>query len=154
MRFFTRVTWGRSPQHIIYITIVQTTSTSSVVLYLLPLDLLLLWSRFLFLYLLLLYLLLPSLFFSVIVVSFHVSFWAVATHVEFHVFWINQLSRCFSRSCDQFVIFNPWKVRWNWVTFSHSSLVISPSLLYLLIRRDTGGLANEVFTSNSIVSWK
>ena len=52
LQFFTRVTWGRSPQHR-YITIVQTTTTSSVVLYLLPLDLLLLWSRFLFFYLLL-----------------------------------------------------------------------------------------------------
>ena len=52
LQFFTRVTWGRSPQHR-YITIVQTTTMSSVVLYLLPLDLLLLWSRFLFFYLLL-----------------------------------------------------------------------------------------------------
>ena len=51
LRFFTRVTWGRSPQHR-YIIIVQTTTTSSVILYLLPLDLFLLWPRFLFLYLL------------------------------------------------------------------------------------------------------
>ena len=47
LRFFTRVTWGLSSQHR-YITIVQGTTMSSLVLYLLPFNLLLLWSRFLF----------------------------------------------------------------------------------------------------------
>ena len=41
----------------------------------------------------------------------------------------------------QFVIFNPWKVPWNWIVFS-----ASPGLLYHLIRRDTRWLANEPFT--------
>ena len=43
----------------------------------------------------------------------------------------------------QFVIFNPWKVPWNWVAFSYNSFVIPPDL----IRRDTGCLANEAFFS-------
>ena len=50
------------------------------------------------------------------------------------------------------LIFNPWKVPWNWIAFSQNSFVISPGLLYHLIRRDTGQLANEVVTANSIVS--
>ena len=37
---------------------------------------------------------------------------------------------------------------WN----SQNSFVVSPGLLYNLIRRDTGQLANEAFTSNPIVS--
>ena len=56
-------------------------------------------------------------------------------------------------SC-QFVIVNPWKVPWNWIVFYQNYFVISPGLLYHLIRRDTGGLANETFTSNPIVSSK
>ena len=52
----------------------------------------------------------------------------------------------------QFAIFNPWKVPWNWIAFYQSSFVISPGwLLYQLIRRDTGRLANEAFTSNPIL---
>ena len=54
----------------------------------------------------------------------------------------------------QFVIFNPWKVPWNWIAFYQNSFVISPGLLYHLIRRNTGRLANEAITSNPIVSWK
>ena len=38
----------------------------------------------------------------------------------------------------QFVIFNPWKVSWNRIAFSQNSFVISPGLLYHLIRSDTG----------------
>ena len=30
----------------------------------------------------------------------------------------------------QFVIFNPWKISWNWIAFSQNSFVISPDLLY------------------------
>ena len=56
-------------------------------------------------------------------------------------------------SLNQFVIFNPWKVLWSWIAFSQNSFVISPGLLYHLIRRNNGWLANEVFTSNPIVSW-
>ena len=52
----------------------------------------------------------------------------------------------------QFVIFNPWKVRKNWIAFSQNSFVMSSGLLYHLIRRDTGRLANEAFTLNPIVS--
>ena len=52
----------------------------------------------------------------------------------------------------QFVIFKPWKVSWNWIAFSQNYFVISPGLLYHLIRRDSGRLANEAFTSNPIVS--
>ena len=52
----------------------------------------------------------------------------------------------------QLLIFNPWKVPWNWIAFSQNYFVISPGLLYHLIRRDTGQLANEVFTANPIVS--
>ena len=54
----------------------------------------------------------------------------------------------------QFVIFNPWKVPWKWIAFYQNSFVLSPGLLYHLIRRDTGRLANETFTSNPIVSLK
>ena len=53
-----------------------------------------------------------------------------------------------------FVIFNPWKLPWNWIAFSQISFVISPGLLYHLIRRDTGRHANEAFTSNPIVTLK
>ena len=49
---------------------------------------------------------------------------------------------------------NPWKVPWNWIAFTQNSFVISPGLFYHLIRRDTGQLANEAFTSNPIVSSK
>ena len=49
----------------------------------------------------------------------------------------------------QFVVFNPWKVLWNW-HFVNILLVISPGLM----RCNTGGLKNEAFTSNPIVSLK
>ena len=55
---------------------------------------------------------------------------------------------------NEFVIFSPWKVPWNWIAFYQNSFVISPGLLYHLIRRDSGRLANEVFMSNPIVSSK
>ena len=29
-----------------------------------------------------------------------------------------------------FIIFNPWKVQWNWIAFSQNSFVISPGLLH------------------------
>ena len=48
----------------------------------------------------------------------------------------------FSGASFQFVIFN------------QNSFVIPPGLLYHLIRRDSGRLANESFTSNLIVSPK
>ena len=54
----------------------------------------------------------------------------------------------------KYAIFLPWKVPWNWIAFSQNSFVISPGLLYHLIRRDSGRLANEVFTSNPILSSK
>ena len=55
----------------------------------------------------------------------------------------------------QSVIFNPWKVAWNWIAFSQNSFVISPDgLLYHLIRHDTKRLTNEAFTSNPFVSSK
>ena len=54
----------------------------------------------------------------------------------------------------QFVIFSPWKVPWNWKAFSQNSFVISPGFLYQLIRRGSGRLGNEAFTSKSIVSSK
>ena len=40
------------------------------------------------------------------------------------------------------------------ITFSQNSFVISPGLLYDLIKRDTGRLENETFTLNLIVSSK
>ena len=49
---------------------------------------------------------------------------------------------------NQFVILSPWKVPWNWIAFYQNSFV------YHLIRPDSGWLANEVFTSNPIVSSK
>ena len=55
---------------------------------------------------------------------------------------------------SQFVIFNPWKVPCNWIAFYQNSFVIWPGFLYHLIRRDSGRLSNEAFTSNSIVSSK
>ena len=55
---------------------------------------------------------------------------------------------------SQFVIFNPWKDPWNWIAFYQNSFVISSGLLYHLIRRDSGRLANEDVTSNPIVSSK
>ena len=45
----------------------------------------------------------------------------------------------------QFVIFNLWKAPWDWVAFS---FVMSPGLLYYLIRCDTGWLTNEAFVTN------
>ena len=54
----------------------------------------------------------------------------------------------------QFAIFNPWKVPCNWIAFFQNSFVISPDSLYHLIRRDTGRLPNEAFTSNPIISSK
>ena len=54
----------------------------------------------------------------------------------------------------QSVIFNPWKVLWNWIASYQNSFVISPDSLYDLIRRDSGRLANRAFKSNPIVSWK
>ena len=38
--------------------------------------------------------------------------------------------------------------------FFQNRFVISPGFLYHLIRHDSGQLANEAFTSNSVVSWK
>ena len=63
-------------------------------------------------------------------------------------------TRCYTKLLFQFVIFKPWKVLWNWIAFSQYSFVISPGLLYHLIRRDSGRLVNEAFTSNLIVSLK
>ena len=40
------------------------------------------------------------------------------------------------------------------MAFYQNYFVMSPGLLYHLIRRDYGRLANEVFTSNPIVSLK
>ena len=57
----------------------------------------------------------------------------------------------FAKWTNHFVIFSPWKVQWNWIAFSQNSFVILPGLLYHLIRRDTGQLASEDFTSNPIV---
>ena len=53
-----------------------------------------------------------------------------------------------------FVIFSPWKVLWNWIASSQNSFNISPSLLYHLIRRETGRLSSQAFASNAIVSLK
>ena len=53
---------------------------------------------------------------------------------------------------NQFVIFNPWKNPWNWIACYQNCFVISPGLLYHLIRRDSGRLSNEDFTPNPIVS--
>ena len=68
----------------------------------------------------------------------------------------NANSRNAKTRCEyiQFVIFNPWKLTWNWIAFYQNSFVISPGLLYHLIRRDNGRLANEAVTSNPIVSLK
>ena len=49
-----------------------------------------------------------------------------------------------------FVIFNPWKVPWNWTTFYWNSSFMSPGL----IRDKTEGLANETCFSNPIISLK
>ena len=54
----------------------------------------------------------------------------------------------------QFVIFNPWKVPWNRIAFYQKFFVILPDLLYHLIRRDSGRLADVAFMSNPIVSLK
>ena len=58
------------------------------------------------------------------------------------------------RNPNQFVIFNPRKVPWNWIAFSQNSLVISPGLLSHLIKHVTGRLANKAFTSNPIIFLK
>ena len=49
-----------------------------------------------------------------------------------------------------FVIFNLWKVPWNWTTFYWNSSFTSPGL----IRDKTEGLANETCFSNPIISLK
>ena len=54
----------------------------------------------------------------------------------------------------QFVIFNPWKVPRNRIAFYQKFFVILPGLLYHLIRRHSGRLADVAFMSNSIVSLK
>ena len=64
------------------------------------------------------------------------------------------ISKEFDRIYLQFVIFNPWKIPWNWIAFYQNSFVLSPGSLYHLIRRDSGRLSNEAFTSNFIVSSK
>ena len=53
-----------------------------------------------------------------------------------------------------FVTFNRWNVPWNLIAFFQNSFVISPGLLYYLIRRDVGRLANEAFSSNPIFTSK
>ena len=53
-----------------------------------------------------------------------------------------------------FVIFNSWNLPWNWIAFYQNSFVISPGLLYHLIRCNYGRLAHKAFTSNPIVSLK
>ena len=77
------------------------------------------------------------------------------------IFFINSVSFSYSRGTygppyvtDQFVIFNPWKTPWNWIAFYQNCFVISPGPLYHLIRRDSGRLSNEAFTSNPIISSK
>ena len=52
------------------------------------------------------------------------------------------------------IIPNLWKVPGNYIAFSQKSFVLSPGLLYHLIRHDSGRVANKVFTSNPIVSLK
>ena len=68
--------------------------------------------------------------------------------------WIKQFQWNTVAWLNQFVIFNPWKVPWNRIAFYQNYFVMSPGLLYHLIRCDAGSLANEVFTSNPIVSSK
>ena len=41
------------------------------------------------------------------------------------------------------MIFNPWKVPWNWIVFYQNYFVISPGLLYHLIIHYSRRLANE-----------
>ena len=94
---------------------------------------------------------------------FHNNLQFLQEHLEFG-WWSFQFFKgwlrnsIFSRNTwlFQFVIFNPWKFPWNWEAFSQNSFVISSGLLWLyhLIRRDSGRLANEAFTSNAIVSLK
>ena len=52
------------------------------------------------------------------------------------------------------LIFNPWKVSWNWKAFSQNYFVISSGLFYHLTRRNNGRIANKALTSNPIVSSK
>ena len=49
---------------------------------------------------------------------------------------------------------NPWKVPRNWIAFYQKTFVLSPGLLYHLIRRETGRFANDAFPSNPIISSK
>ena len=53
----------------------------------------------------------------------------------------------FANVLNQFLILHPWKIPWNWIAFYWNSFVISLGLM----RGETGGLANEVYFSNSIV---
>ena len=72
-------------------------------------------------------------------------------HVVTQQGWIDFFTQPF---VTQFLIFNPWKVPWKWIAFYQNYFVISPGLLYHLIRRDSGWLAKEAFISNAIVSSK
>ena len=56
----------------------------------------------------------------------------------FFVSWWKGKRSC-GDTCTQFLIFNAWKVLWNWIVFSQNSFVISPGLLYHQIKRDTRG---------------
>ena len=55
-----------------------------------------------------------------------------------------------AKMVKHFVMFNPWKVPWNWTTFYWNSSFMSPGL----IRDKTEGLANETCFSNPIISLK
>ena len=71
----------------------------------------------------------------------------IETYIFCFLFFIERrVSSCFFNVRHfRFKIFNPWKISWNWIALSQNSFVISPSLLYHLIRHDSEWLANEVF---------
>ena len=59
-----------------------------------------------------------------LVLNGRLPFWESSSHppVSFWnlPFWDSEKTRC------QFVVFNPWKVLWNWIAFSQNYFVISP----------------------------
>ena len=93
-------------------------------------------------------------FFDVPLTAWERSWVHLCFHVkrQLHKIYENLNDRVFSYVV-QSVIFNPWKVLWNWIAFSQN-FVLSFGLLYHLIRGDTARIANKAFTSNPMVSSK
>ena len=55
------------------------------------------------------------------------------------------------KKITQFVIFNPWKVPWNWIAFSPDSCVISPAISFIMFWDFPIFLPNFPFTTSETI---